>query len=177
MIRKFVKRSCLVSVCIIVGGAQAATDVDLSTPGNTLSALWNAISHQPGEVSDLSALQQILHPTARIMGVSNKDGKGVVSVSGKQDFIESLKEPREKGFFECEVWRDLDQYERMAAAYSVVESRYVQEQVAADFTGVNSIQLFKQDDNWQVLSVYFELETPDTELKTSGPKHKHCLNQ
>lgn len=82
---------------------------------------------------------------------------------------------RPKGFYECEVSRQQVQHDRFAAVYSVVESRTDKNAKAADFVGVNSIQLYKADAGWQILALYYHVSLADVPVALGQGKTGVCL--
>jgi hypothetical protein len=59
--------------------------------------------------------------------------------------------------------------------YSVVESRTDKNAKAADFVGVNSIQLYKADAGWQILALYYHVSLADVPVALGQGKTGVCL--
>ncbi|BDX06159.1 hypothetical protein [Planctobacterium marinum] len=156
--------------------SQASAAAQFPTPESALVALWNGMSHEPGKASDIESLSALFHPEAKIFGVSSAKGKPELLASDKSEFISLLSEANEQGFFECEIARKVDVYDRFASAYSVVESRFMQSEIAPQFTGVNSIQLFKGNDGWQIISLCYQVEVDDLPISAPNGKTGQCLN-
>lgn len=148
-------RSLLLTLLLVPVCASATEN----TPEEAVSALWNALSNDPGASADLVALKRIFHEDAVIFGGRYKEGGvPVVRRSTAEDFLKPYERAGEKGFYECEVSRVMQVYDRFAVAYSVVESRADKTAAVADFVGVNSVQLYKVGSQWQVLSLYYHVE-------------------
>lgn len=74
------------------------------------------------------------------------------------EFLMSQGKAQQDGFYECEVSRTIEIYDRFATVYSVVESRNSKAAASPDVVGVNSIQLYKVGAEWKILSLYYHLE-------------------
>lgn len=80
------------------------------------------------------------------------------------EFLMSQGKARRDGFYECEVARTIETYDRFATVYSVVESRTAKGAASPDAIGVNSIQLYKVGAEWKILSLYYHLERDDNPI-------------
>jgi hypothetical protein len=140
-----------------------------------VSTLWRALSHAPGAAADTAALSQLFHADAVVFGDRYRNGQATLTATKGQDFIASLKTVRAAGFYECEVARDIKEYDRFATVYSVVESRTDQGSARADFVGVNSIQLYRTDSGWQIVSLYYHVERPGAPVSLGNGKSGVCL--
>jgi len=129
-----------------------------STPGEAVSALWKALSHDPGEGTDAALLTRLFHQDAVVFGGRYKEGLPIMERTLAEDFLMSQGKARRAGFYECEVSRVVETYDRFATVYSVVESRTSKGAASADAVGVNSIQLYKVGAEWKILSLYYHLE-------------------
>jgi hypothetical protein len=105
-----------------------------ATPEQAVATLWRALSHEAGQPGDETALRAILHPDAMVYGARYRDGAAALSVARGSDFAAGIGRVGGKGFHECEVAREVRQYDRFAAVYSVVESRTERAAPKADFT-------------------------------------------
>ncbi len=160
------------SLFALLPALAAATD---ASPDATVAALWQGLSHPAGVAADVATLERIFHPEALVIGGRYRDGKPIFSSMKASDFVAAQRAPRPKGFYECEVARQTKQYDRFATVYSVVESRTEQDAPEADFVGVNSIQLYRQDDGWKIVSLYYHVEKPGVPAPLEGGKSGVCL--
>ncbi len=157
---------------IILAAALMATP---ATPEQAVAALWRSLSHDAGQPGDEAALRAILHPDAMVYGARYSNGAAALSVARGTDFAAGIGRAGDKGFHECEVAREVRQYDRFATVYSVVESRIDRSAPKADFTGVNSIQLFRADDGWRIIGLYYQVERPGQPISLQGGKAGACL--
>jgi len=110
-----------------------------------------------------------------VYGARYRNGAAALSVARGTDFATGIGRVGEKGFYECEVAREVRQYDRFATVYSVVESRNERRAPKADFTGVNSIQLYRADDGWRIIGLYYQVELPGQPISLQGGKTGACL--
>lgn len=128
------------------------------TPEQAVAKLWSALSSDAGESADSDSLHRIFHEDAVIFGGHYKDGTPQLQRSSAEEFLKRYERVRDKGFHECEMSRVIHRYDHFAVAYSIVESRADKAAKAADFVGVNSIQLYKVGTQWKILSLYYHVE-------------------
>jgi len=129
-------------------------------PERAVSRFWRALSNAPGASADTATLQALFHPQAVIFGSRLREGAPSVSRTEVEAFLARTAVVSEAGFYECEIARSLDVHDRFAAIYSVVESRTDPDARDPDFTGVNSLQLYRDEDGWKILALYYHV-SPD----------------
>ncbi|MCF6439921.1 hypothetical protein L1077_10805 [Pseudoalteromonas luteoviolacea] len=162
--------SFMVLILVLSFGIQAS-----DTPEKAVSSLFSALSHAAKEKPNIPMLKKLFHPEAKVYGVHfTKDVPSLMAISSTE-FIKLLDKVPEKGFYECEVVRKVQTYDRFSQVYSVAETRFNREQKQPDFTGVNSIQLYKHDNEWQILSLYYQIESPSHPISLEGAKSGVCL--
>lgn len=146
-----------------------------TTPAATVAALWQASSHAPGAAPDAERLQKLFSSDTVVVGGIYRDGKPLFHTMKAQEFIAAQSRPKPHGFYECEVVREVREYDRFATVYSVVETRRDNTSAKADYTGVNSIQLYRDEEGWKIVSVYYHIEKPGTPISLAGGKSGVCL--
>lgn len=140
-----------------------------------MQTLWRALSHEANAGGDAASLRRIFHPDAIVFGGRYRDGQPQFSVTKSTDFVASVGTVRPAAFHECEVHRELKQYDRFATVYSVVESRADKRAAKADFVGVNSIELYKVGEEWKIVALYYHVEKPGVPVPLAGGKSGACL--
>ena len=165
-------RTLLLAVLALLPIIAAAS----STPASTVASLWQASSHAPGVPADVERLQTLFHGDAVVVGGVYRDGKPVFNALKAADFIASQRQARPQGFYECEIVREVREYDRFASVYSVVETRRDRSAAKADYTGVNSIQLYRDEDGWKIVSLYYHVEKPGMAIPLDGAKSGACLD-
>lgn len=145
------------------------------SPDAAVSALWRALSNEPGRSADMAALERLFHDDAVVFGGRYKEGIPVVQRRSAREFLQPYRRVADKGFHECEVARTVHAYDRFAAAYSVVESRSDEAAAAPDFVGVNSIQLYRAGSQWKILSLYYHVEKAGLPMPLDGGQSGKCI--
>lgn len=154
----------------------ASHAADRSTPDNTVAALWRAMSHEAGVAADAAALRDIFHNDAVVFGSRLRNGQPSIKRTAIADFLDSFDTVSETAFHECEIARRTDAFDRFAAVYSIVESRTDAASVEPDFTGVNSIQLYRDDDGWKIVSLYYHVGSTDLAIPGAERRSGRCLD-
>ncbi len=147
-----------------------------ATPEQVVAQVWRALSHEPGQGASARELTQLFSQDALVTGSRYKEGQPVLTVTPVAAFISRQAESSVEGFHECEVTRLVRQYDRFATVYSVVESRTVPSAEKPDFVGVNSLQLYRFEDGWRIISLYYQVERPDLPVPLEGGRSGVCLD-
>lgn len=145
------------------------------SPAATVAALWQSLSHAPNAAADVARLETLFHPDAIVFGGVYRSDRPTFATRKAADFIAAQRTPGPQGFHECEITREVKQYDRFATVYSIVESRRDPKAPKADFTGVNSIQLYRGDAGWKIVSLYYHVEKPGLPIPLDGGKPGICL--
>lgn len=171
MVHRFVFLPALVLMLGFVGSVLAAQAItpDQSAERQTqqletaVSKLWSAMSHAPVMPADTASLQALFHPDAIVTGA--RPGTGKLHQQSGSAVLQALQQVSTKGFYECEIGREVRIYGAFATVLSLVESRTDPTQKHADVTGINSLQWYHNGDKWQLISLYYYLEHQPGELK------------
>jgi len=146
-----------------------------NTPDETVSELWRALSNDPGASADVAALKRLFHPDAVVLGIHYKDSVASIRRTAVADFLSSQEPVSGKGFYECEVAREVKVYDRFAVVHSVVESRRDKAAINPTLVGINNIQLYKAGAEWKILSLYYQVEKQDLPIHLGDGKPGQCL--
>lgn len=145
------------------------------TPEETVSEFWRALSNDPGASADVATLKRLFHPDAVIFGVHYKESVASVRHTPVADFLISQQSVSGKGFYECEVAREVKVYDRFAVVQSVVESRREKAATRPTLIGINNLQLYKADGEWKILSLYYQVEKQGRPIHLGEGKSGQCL--
>jgi hypothetical protein len=66
----------------------------------------------------------------------------------------------ERGFFEVEIARTVEEWGQLAHVFSTYESRRNATDEAPFARGINSFQLFNDGSRWWVVSIFWQQESP-----------------
>lgn len=162
-------------IFMLLAAAPALAEDRFATPELAVAALWSALSNEPGAATDVRTLGRLFHPTAVVFGTRRQEGKPELRALPATEFVASQAGVSDKGFHECEISRSVQRYERLAVVYSVVESRTDKKAAKADFTGVNSIQLYLENGSWKILSLFYHVGEESVPVPLDGGKPGTCL--
>lgn len=164
-------RSLMYALFLIPLWASAAQN----TPDEATATLWRALSNDPGASADVASLQRLFHDDAVVFGGHYKAGVASMRRTAIKDFLKSQENISSKGFYECEVSREVKAYDRFAVVYSVVESRSDKSAIKPNLVGVNSIQLYKDGTQWRILSLYYHVEKQGLPISPGNAQTGKCL--
>jgi hypothetical protein len=100
-----------------------------------------------------------LIPTSAAPGTGGKLSPQVLNV---EEYIARVEPLFEKtGFYEREIARHTDQFDRIAHVFSTYESRHDPADPEPFVRGINSIQLFYDGGRWWIVSIYWQHENAE----------------
>ena len=146
--------------------AAAATDVE--SIDAIVAALYEAISFEPPGLPEWDRLRSLFHPEGRLVPPAGDDGRAPVLTV--EEFIENSTrfiqegELGERGFHESELGRRTERFGKVAHAFSAYASRYTADDPEPFSRGINSIQLLREGERWWVLSIAWDVETPESPI-------------
>lgn len=141
-----------------------------------MDQLWLALSNDPGKSADVESLERLFAKDAVVFGGHyRQDGTPSRKRWDAPSFIKLYAAPSDKGFYECEVARHVRTYDRFAIVESVVASRRDRSAVTPDFVGINSLQLYRADDGWEIISLYYHVENPEQAIPYDRTMLANCM--
>ena len=147
----------------------------MATAEKTLQLLWQSLSHDPHSGPDISLLEQIFHPQGVVYAVTHDNDKPELKKWSVAEFIRQLDKIHEKGFYECEISREIKIFNDIAHAMSLVSTRFDKYQQEPEFIGVNSIQLYYDQKRWLIVSLYYQV--PDkVPARALAEDQQKCLH-
>lgn len=139
------------------------TAADHEAIDRTIDAVYAAISGGVGEDRDWDAMRALYLPQARLTAI-RADG---IESTTLEEYIASKREFLvTTGFSEGTLVNRILVYGDMAHAWSSYSGSWIEEDGSPGATrGINSFQLMRQTDgSWRVLSILWQVETPDLPL-------------
>lgn len=161
--KKLVSIVCISLFLSTVSFAQYEKDVE--SIDSIIKALYASISGDKGEARDWNRFRYLFIPEAKLMPTGqNPEGRGVYGAWGINEYIERVdKNFLENGFHERELHREVEQFRNVAHVFSTYDSkRTLDGEVIA--RGINSIQLFYDNERWWVVSVFWSPENADNPI-------------
>ena len=143
-----------------------ANPEDVASMDAILTALYDVISGAKGEARDWDRFYSLFYPGARLIPTGRaQDGAVRARVMTPQEYRETSGAMlEERGFFETEIGRTVEEFGNIVHAFSAYESRWTPQDAAPFSRGINSIQLLKGADRWYVLSIFWDSERPDNQI-------------
>lgn len=129
-----------------------------------IAAIYDSLSFAPGGEPDWERFEALFHPDGRLVPPASPEGSPVLDLATFQQrsraYIEQIG-LRAKGFHERELGRRTDRFGKVAHVMSGYESRHQPSDADPFARGVNSVQLLHEHDRWWVLSIAWDVETPE----------------
>ena len=145
---------------VVTQGAIPANPADVASVDAIMAAVYDVISGPAGERRDWNRMRSLFTANGRLMP---KGGSGLRSGS-VEDYISSNGPIlEERGFFETEIARRVEQYGDIAHVFSTYEARQ-SENGPVFMRGINSFQLVRHDGRWWVVSIMWQAETPQNPI-------------
>ena len=163
------------------GGAQTATGArasDVVSIDSIIAAVYDIISGPAGQKRDWDRMRSLFVPGARLMPTSPVRPAGTAPdapLKGDEPLRTNVLDVdgyiarggpylEEHGFFERESARRVETYGHIAHVWSTYESRHKADDPKPFARGINSIQLMNDGTRWWVVSIFWEQETPRTQI-------------
>ncbi len=142
--------------------AQNTADAPNQSVDQMVQTLYQVISGPAGP-RDWDKFRSLFHPDA-YMGVIRQDSLGRSSLRKitPAEYVQRNSEVFLKNdFFEKELHRQTLAYGHMTQVYSSYELEMRTDKGLVSRRGVNSIQLLRENDRWQIMSLTWQEETPE----------------
>ncbi|MFM8912762.1 MAG: hypothetical protein ACKOE6_07600 [Flammeovirgaceae bacterium] len=124
-----------------------------------IKALYEVISGDPNTNRDWDRFKNLFKPEARLIPTrKDEQGKLITKPMTPDEYIQLFRSRIATGFFEKELHRETEEYGTLAHVFSTYETRETQTGPVTN-RGINSIQLFKDDDRYYVVSVFWCAES------------------
>lgn len=155
-----------------------ANPADVATIESTVAALYDAISGPAGKKRDWDRFRSLFAPGARLIPTSPRRPPGTAAdapLTGSEEHVgqnvtveDYIRRGgpylEERGFYEREVARRVEQFGHIAHVFSTYETRSKPDDPAPFMRGINSFQLMYDGKRWWVFTALWEAETPVTKL-------------
>jgi hypothetical protein len=145
-----------------------ANPADVESIDAIIAAAYGVISGPAGQKRDWDRERSLfipgarLIPTSRIAGARDANGTITPQVLEVDGYIERSRDYLEtNGFFEKEIARRTEQFGHIAHVWSTYESRHRADDPEPFMRGINSIQLFHDDNRWWIVTVYWQHASPE----------------
>jgi hypothetical protein len=132
---------------------------DVSTESAIVTALYDVISGESGEVRDWERFRYLFGKDALLIP-TNKNNTGVYSyrTMTPEDYITMFSTRVKTGFFEKELKYELVSFGTVAHVFSTYETRETKNGPITN-KGINSIQLFYDQNRYYIVNVFWCAES------------------
>jgi hypothetical protein len=134
---------------------------DVESIDAIIAATYDVISGPSGKKRDWNRERSLFYPRARLIPTASVPGRNDVDLEPQILDVEAYIERVERlfkdaGFYEKEIARRTEQFDRIAHVWSTYESRHDPNDPAPFMRGINSFQLFNDAKRWWILSAYWQ---------------------
>jgi hypothetical protein len=139
---------------------------EFDSPEQPLLELYRLISGPADQKRLWDQVNALFLPGARIrMELAEADGSlRRVDWTVEEFAQEAAQHYRQEGFWEREIARRTERFGHIAHIFSTYESRVGHPKSAPVARGINSVQVLKRDGRWQIASIIFHIEQPETPI-------------
>ena len=138
---------------------------DVESIDAIITASYDVISGPAGKERDWNRERSLFIPGARLIPTAAEpggEGKLAPNILDVEGFIARVEPYFEKnGFFEKEIARRTEHFGHIAHVWSTYESRHNVDDPKPFMRGINSIQLFYDDNRWWIVTIYWQHESGD----------------
>jgi len=140
-----------------------ANPSDVASIDAIVTAAYDVISGPAGKKRDWKRERSLFYPGARLIPTAVEAGRNDVGLAPQmldvEDYIARAEPLLQKGFYEKEVARRVEQFGQIAHVWSTYESRHDPSDPEPFMRGINSIQLFNDGKRWWIVSIYWQHES------------------
>lgn len=143
---------------------------DVSSVDNIIAALYNVICGAPGEARDWERFKYLFGKDAKLIPTGKIEGGNFIYRTMTPDeYITMFSSRIKTGFFEKELKRETVSFGTVVHAFSTYETRETENGPSTN-RGINSIQLFKDQDRFYIVNVFWCAESMGFTLPASALK-------
>jgi hypothetical protein len=134
---------------------------DVSSMDAIVRAIYEAISFREGKEPDISRFRSLFNPNAQFIRIT-RDGVDTMNVeSFTASFRERVETGALKSFYEAEISRKTSAFGSIAQIFSTYHKRMNTEDPEGLIRGINSLQLYNDEQRWWIISILWEDERAD----------------
>lgn len=143
---------------------------DVSSVDNIIAALYNVICGAPGEPRDWERFKYLFGKDAKLIPTGKIEGGNFIYRTMMPDeYITMFSSRIKTGFFEKELKRETVSFGTVYHAFSTYETRETENGPSTN-RGINSIQLFKDQDRFYIVNIFWCAESMGFTLPASALK-------
>ena len=144
----------------------SAASADVASIDAIITAAYDVISGPAGATRDWERERSLFWPGARLIPTILEPGAKDVDLQPNFLDVEAFIARGEAyfaktAFYEKEIARKVEQFGRIAHAWSTYESRHNADDPEPFARGINSFQLFNDGARWWIVSIFWQNETAE----------------
>jgi len=137
---------------------------DTKTIESTIHSLYEVISGGPQVQRDWDRFKNLFKPEGRLLPTRKDEGGNLIlKALTPEEYVELFKSRIPTGFFEREISRKEEEFGTVAHVFSTYETKEKKEGTVTN-RGINSIQLFKDQDRYYIVSIFWCAESMGFDL-------------
>ena len=167
---------CLLGLCSQTASAASSNPPntkyakDVSSVDNIIAALYNVICGAPGEPRDWERFKYLFGKDAKLIPTGKIEGGNFIyRTMTPEEYITMFSTRIKTGFFEKELKRETVSFGTVYHAFSTYETRETENGPSTN-RGINSIQLFKDQDRFYIVNIFWCAESMGFTLPASALK-------
>lgn len=141
--------------------------IDRTDIGAVIDAMYATVSGPAGP-RDWSLQREVFHPESRQIRTGvDAEGKPWLKIMTRDGYVaDTTPYFMANDFCEVETARRIDVFGNMAQVWSVYEARRAPDDVEPERRGINSIQLYRDEDGlWSIVSMIWDNERPGVSVQ------------
>jgi len=143
---------------------------DVSSVDNIIAALYNVICGAPGEPRNWERFKYLFGKDAKLIPTGKTEGGNFIyRTMTPEEYITMFSSRIKTGFFEKELKRETVSFGTVYHAFSTYETRETENGPSTN-RGINSIQLFKDQDRFYIVNIFWCAESMGFTLPASALK-------
>ena len=139
--------------------AQKDYQKDVQSVDAIITALYDVISGEAGTPRDWDRFLNLFTPDAKLIPTQkNAEGKFAYRTMSPAEYVEMFSTRITTGFFERELYKKTESYGTLVHVFSTYETKTKSDGPVTN-RGINSIQLFKDNDRYYVMNIFWCAES------------------
>jgi len=139
---------------------------DVKSKDSIVKALYEVISGPAGQPRDWDRFRNLFLPESRLIPTGkNKEGNYTIRAISPEEYVQMFTKNMKAGFFEKELHNKSEEYGTITHVFSTYETRESPEGPATN-RGINSIQLYKDNERYYVVNIFWCSESMGFNLPT-----------
>ncbi len=132
---------------------------DVKSVDAIIAALYDVISGAPNTQRDWARFRNLFKPETRLIPTRKTDG-GELTIKAltSEDYVQLFTSRIGTGFFERELHRKEESYGTVTHVFSTYETKEKKDGPVTN-RGINSIQLFKDNDRYYIVTIFWCAES------------------